>query len=78
MFSVKSPYWFKNSPCSGQDRLFFSSKSSNRRLAVKVCNSECDNRPECLKFAVSEGITIGVWGGKTGPELARLVEHDAG
>jgi hypothetical protein len=78
MFSVKSPYWFKNSPCSGQDRLFFSSKSSNRRLAVKVCNSECDNRSECLKFAVSEGITIGVWGGKTGPELARLVEHDAG
>jgi hypothetical protein len=42
-----------------------------------VCNSECSNRSECLKFAVSEGITIGVWGGKTGPELARLVEDDA-
>lgn len=77
MFSLKSPSWFKDSPCSGQDRLFFSSKPSNRRLAVKVCNSECSNRSECLKFAVSEGITIGVWGGKTGPELARLVEHDA-
>lgn len=78
MFSLKPPPWFKDSPCSGQDRLFFSSKPSSRQLAAKVCKSECSNRFECLKFAVSEGITIGIWGGKTGPELARLVKHDAG
>lgn len=72
MFTISCPSWFKDAPCSGMDSTFFSSRRSSRNRAVSVCN-KCPNRKECLDHAISNNITIGVWGGKTGPELSRIV-----
>lgn len=74
MISISCPAWFDTAPCRGKDKIFFSSKPSMRKKALDICNSECSNSDECLDFAVSQNITIGVWGGKTGPELRRMVE----
>jgi hypothetical protein len=74
MFSIDCPPWYKDAPCAGKDRLFFSAKPASRKLASSICSSECPNTSECLEFAVRNNLTIGVWGGKTGPELSRLVD----
>ena len=72
MIKLSSPEWFESAPCRGNDRTFFSSKPSQRKSAVIVCDG-CAASVQCLDFAVTNKITIGVWGGKTGPELDRLV-----
>lgn len=74
MFSVDCPDWFATSACVGNDRLFFSSHPADRRAAKNICLNECPNVDRCLSFAVENKITLGVWGGKTGPELSREVE----
>jgi hypothetical protein len=43
-------------------------------MAVSMCNNVCQHTEECLKFALDSGQTVGVWGGKTGPDLVRLSE----
>lgn len=73
MFDVSCPDWFEDAPCVGKDRLFFSAHPSNRRMAVAICNDECPNTEKCLEYAVSNNLSIGVWGGKTGPELIRIL-----
>lgn len=73
MFSLDCPEWFASSPCVGQDRLFFSSHPADRKTATSICMSDCPNVDKCLEYAVKSQMTIGVWGGKTGPELSRLV-----
>lgn len=72
MISISCPEWFKDAPCSGMNSTFFSALPSDRSKAVKVCSS-CNSRVNCFNFAVENNLTIGVWGGKTGPELDRLV-----
>lgn len=37
----------------------------------KTCGS-CIHQAECLKFALDEGITEGIWGGKTPAERQRI------
>ena len=74
IFMLKSPSWFEDSPCRGQDRLFFSSELKDRNTAKQICINECLHREDCLKMAISQNLHIGVWGGKTGPELRRLQE----
>lgn len=73
-FMLKAPSWFESSPCIGEDRLFFSSELKDRNAAKKICLNECSNREECLEMALTQRVSIGVWGGKTGPELKRLQE----
>jgi hypothetical protein len=74
MFNVSAPSWFQDAPCVGEDKLFFSAHPSKRRMAVSMCNNVCQHTEECLKFALDSGQTVGVWGGKTGPDLVRLSE----
>tara|TARA_B100000902_G_scaffold154129_3_gene150634 strand:- start:17178 stop:17411 length:234 start_codon:yes stop_codon:yes gene_type:complete len=69
--SAHAPEWFKEAPCAGQDRLFFSSHPSDRKEAVKICTTDCENTENCLKFALESELILGVWGGKTGPEISR-------
>jgi len=71
MLNLECPEWHKTAPCAGNDRLFFSSNPTDRRNAKSICNTKCAKREECLNFALSNNITIGVWGGLTGPELSR-------
>jgi len=70
---IKTPTWYNSTPCRGQDRLFFSSETSDRNVAKKICTNECPYLGECLVMAVENELTIGVWGGKTGPEIERIV-----
>jgi len=74
MFNVDAPVWFQDAPCVGEDRLFFSSKPSRRKMAISICNNICTHREDCLQFALRNGVTVGVWGGNTGPDLVRLLE----
>ncbi len=75
MFNVSAPSWFQSTPCIGEDQLFFSAHPSKRRMAVAICNNICQHKEECLKFALDNRQTLGVWGGKTGPDLIRLAEE---
>lgn len=72
MLNLECPEWHKTAPCSGNDRLFFSSNPTDRRNAKSICNSMCNRKQDCLNYAISNNITIGVWGGLTGPELHRM------
>lgn len=74
MLNVQAPEWFKDTPCVGEDRLFFSARPSQRREAISMCEKMCNHREECLRFALENKLTIGVWGGHAGPDLARLLE----
>ena len=69
-----APAWFKDSPCVGKDRLFFSSHPKDRKEAISICNTQCKNMFECRKFAVEGELMLGVWGGMTGPQLAREID----
>tara|TARA_B100001094_G_C18187934_1_gene805137 strand:- start:2601 stop:2834 length:234 start_codon:yes stop_codon:yes gene_type:complete len=69
-----TPLWFKDAPCIGQDRLFFSSHPKDRKEAKLICKNACENINECKQFALEAELTLGVWGGLTGPELARELE----
>lgn len=71
MLQINCPSWFKAAPCQGNTEIFFSTKPSDRRKAANICKNMCNNTEECRQMAINEGITIGVWGGMTGPELTR-------
>jgi hypothetical protein len=70
---IKTPVWYNETPCHGKDRLFFSSDVTDRKEAKFICSTQCPHMSECLVMAVENELTIGVWGGKTGPEIQRLV-----
>jgi len=44
--------------------LFFARNLHDARPAIRACNG-CDVRDQCLDYAVSQQIEIGVWGGLT-------------
>lgn len=74
MLQINCPSWFKDAPCVGKDELFFSTAPSKRKQAASICNNLCKNKDECRTMAVESNLTIGVWGGLTGPELTRFIE----
>lgn len=39
-----------------------------------MCDEVCGVREACLQFALDNKLTIGVWGGQTGPDLVRLLD----
>lgn len=51
--------------CVGEDaETFFPDSGSGYRLAIKIC-MRCDVRDECLKYALDNEISHGIWGGCT-------------
>ena len=77
MFKIDSPEWFRDAPCIGKDRLYFSIKPTQRKIAANICVTECNHSSECLNYALTNELHVGVWGGKTGPELVRISEKHA-
>lgn len=55
---------------------FFSSDPIQKRTARNLCNA-CPVREECLRYALEEGETWGVWGGCDEVELRRTLSVDA-
>lgn len=57
--------WAGQARCRGRDpEDFFGRNLVEAKDAIKTCE-RCDVRQECLDYAISEGIEIGVWGGLT-------------
>ena len=57
--------WCYRAACSGADLdLFFPGRGESAEPARRIC-AGCPVRQPCLEFAVSQGITHGIWGGLT-------------
>jgi WhiB family transcriptional regulator, redox-sensing transcriptional regulator len=57
--------WATRARCRGMDaELFFARNLHDARPAIRACNG-CDVRNQCLDYAVTQEIEIGVWGGLT-------------
>lgn len=66
--------WVEQAECAGSSGKIFFPESYNAaivRLAKKIC-SVCKVREECLEYALKHKETIGIWGGLTPKERARL------
>lgn len=62
------PAWYELAACQGEGWAgFFDTQEPVP--AQEIC-AQCQVRARCLKFAIDEGITYGVWGGLT-PEQRR-------
>lgn len=63
--------WKQWAACQGADpELFFPDTKSNYVQAKEFC-ADCIVYKDCLKFAMDNGITYGVWGGLTPMERQR-------
>lgn len=57
--------WSGLARCRGMDPdVFFGRNLTEARTAIRTCD-RCEVRQQCLDYAVTEGIDIGVWGGLT-------------
>lgn len=57
--------WSEHARCRGKDpEAFFGRNLTEARDAIRTCE-RCPVRQECLDYAITEGIEIGVWGGLT-------------
>jgi WhiB family redox-sensing transcriptional regulator len=57
--------WAEQARCRGKDpEAFFGRNLTEARDAIRTCE-RCSVQQECLDYAVTEGIEIGVWGGLT-------------
>ncbi len=57
--------WTERARCRGLDPdQFFVRGAAQSRKAVKVCQ-RCLVRDECLRYAISNQVDFGVWGGLT-------------
>lgn len=57
--------WVDFARCRGMDpERFFGRNLSEAREAIQTCE-RCHVRQDCLEYAVSQNIEIGVWGGLT-------------
>lgn len=72
--------WMDRAACVGKEDLFFAEHVKDLRLAVKICNEECDERDRCLFFTMMHekqylGRRYGVAGGllpKQRQQLAKI------
>lgn len=78
---IARPYWAKEAACRGSSaHQFFLDESGHRRrdrdyryepAKIMYC-ARCDVMPECLKYALDNNITQGLWGGMTPLQRWRL------
>ena len=62
---VHAEDWSDLARCRGMDPdVFFGRNLTEARAAIRTCD-RCEVRQQCLDYAVSERIEIGVWGGLT-------------
>jgi WhiB family redox-sensing transcriptional regulator len=67
--------WMVDAACADADPdLFFPTRGRAPAAAKALC-AACPVRPECLDYAVSNGIEWGVWGGTSQGERRVLIRH---
>jgi WhiB family redox-sensing transcriptional regulator len=71
--------WRYRAACRGTDlNVFFPGRSESAEPARQIC-AGCPVRQPCLDYALSHGITRGIWGGLTERDRRPLrVHHTAG
>ena len=58
-----TPDWFEQARCRKMDTsVFFPHTTEGMGIARSICG-ECTVKRECLKYAIDNEITHGVWGG---------------
>ena len=60
-----STAWAAHAACRDSDPTLFFSESGRYAEAVEIC-AECPVRTECLEYALTANIDVGVWGGLSG------------
>lgn len=73
--------WMLDAACRGSDADLFFPTTKGRAgngpkvtAAKKVC-AGCRVREDCLEYAISERIRVGIWGGRTRDERAAIVAY---
>lgn len=62
---MQEPNWLGRARCRGMDPdRFFVRGIAQARPVIRVCE-RCPVRDECLRYAIENDITFGVWGGLT-------------
>jgi WhiB family redox-sensing transcriptional regulator len=65
--------WAVGAPCSQTDaNLFHPPPGCSGVEAKRICWGSCTDREACLKYAMDEDITEGVWGGATARDRWKL------
>lgn len=71
------PAWYAAAACAGHDTaLWFPEKGDDWRPAIRVCEA-CPVRQECLQHALDHDERVGVWGGLTAGQRARVARQAA-
>lgn len=68
--------WLYRAYCSGTDPNVWVNEHPNNaetKMLKAICG-ECTVKTECLEYAMDFGFPMGVWGGLTAPERARLAK----
>lgn len=62
---MQEPNWLSRARCRGMDPdRFFVRGIAQARPVIRVCE-RCPVQDECLRYAIENDITFGVWGGLT-------------
>jgi len=69
---MNRPSWHRWAACRGQGTdAFIAGRGGNYRPARTMC-AECSVRAECLEAALADDELVGLWGGTTEKERARM------
>jgi len=69
--------WMENAKCKGRTDITFFPEPGESHLMViakKFCN-DCPVRERCLRWAVTNQIPYGVWGGQSANERKKLLPN---
>lgn len=74
---IDTPEWYEESECAksiNRDKInsFFANKASQQNDALKLCQI-CPVRQDCLKMALENKQTWGIWGGLTYKKIRRTL-----
>lgn len=69
------PAWMGDALCAQTDpEIFFPDKGGSTRAGKRVCGV-CPVRDECLEYAITADVRVGLWGGLSAGERLRLVRE---
>jgi WhiB family redox-sensing transcriptional regulator len=73
MIFLPGESWRKKAKCATVPRTsFFPVGRSSSKEALAAC-AQCEVVEQCLKYALENNITHGIWGGKTESQRKRMV-----
>jgi WhiB family redox-sensing transcriptional regulator len=65
--------WLKEAKCRKMDTSIFFPRTSEQSMFAKSICTDCTVKRECLKYAIDNDISYGVWGG-LGEQARRTIK----